>query len=99
MKFVLLLFTVIAMTAQAETLKFDGDKAGTPASGWTSGMTGRGAPKWTVETDASAPSRPNVLRQSGAATFPWCVRKEVSVADGFVEVKFKSISGREDQAG
>ena len=40
-----------------------------------------------------------MLKQSGAATFPWAVRKDVAVADGFVEVKFKSISGREDQAG
>ena len=34
-----------------------------------------------------------------AGAFPWCVRKDVSVADGFVEVRFKAISGREDQAG
>ena len=40
-----------------------------------------------------------MLKQSGSGTFPWCVRKDVSVADGYVEVKFKPLEGREDQAG
>ena len=40
-----------------------------------------------------------MLKQSGSGTFPWCVKKDVSVADGSVEVKFKSISGNEDAAG
>jgi hypothetical protein len=52
-----------------------------------------------VEPDASAPSPPNVLRQSGSGTFPWCVRTDIMAADGAVQVKFKPISGREDQAG
>jgi hypothetical protein len=54
--------------------------------------------RWTVDADPSAPSAPNVLRQSGSGTFPWCMKKGTSVADGFVEVKFKSEKGREDQA-
>ena len=37
--------------------------------------------------------------QSGAGDFPWCVRAGTAVQDGFVEVKFKAIRGREDQAG
>jgi hypothetical protein len=45
------------------------------------------------------PSKPNVLRQSGSGTFPWCVKDGTAITDGFVEVKFKPISGREDQAG
>ena len=40
---------------------------------------------------------PNVLRQLGSGAFPWCVRKAVPVADGFVEVRFKPQSGREDR--
>src|SRR5205823_1429926 len=43
--------------------------------------------------------RPNVLKQSGSGTFPWCVRSDTSLADGYVEVKFKPLTGREDQAG
>jgi hypothetical protein len=40
-----------------------------------------------------------VLRQSGSGTYPWCVLQGTSFANGFVEVKMKPISGREDQAG
>ena len=52
-----------------------------------------------VEADPTAPSKPNVLKQSGSGTFPWCVKPDVQLADGYVEVKFKPVSGREDQAG
>jgi hypothetical protein len=37
--------------------------------------------------------------QAGSGTFPWCVLRDSSVADGFVEARFKPIGGREDQAG
>ena len=40
-----------------------------------------------------------MLQQTGRGTFPWCVKKNVSLAGGFVEVKFKPLSGKEDQAG
>jgi hypothetical protein len=83
----------------AETINFDNDKPGSLPAQWNAGVTGRGAPKWTVEQDASAPSKPNVLRQSGSGTFPYCVVRQRSLADGYVEVRFKPISGREDQAG
>ena len=48
--------------------------------------------------DDTAPIKPNVLKQSGQATYPVCLKDDASVKDGFVEVKFKAISGREDQA-
>jgi hypothetical protein len=85
--------------AMAETNNFDQDAPGGVPTGWTCGVTGRGTPHWSIEADASAPSKPNVLKQSGKGTFPWCAKKDVSVADGFVEVKFKPLQGREDQAG
>jgi hypothetical protein len=83
----------------AQTTGFDTDLVGGLPAGWKSGVTGRGSPRWVVEVDTSAPSRPNVLKQSGNGTFPWCVRPDVTLADGWVQVKFKPISGREDQAG
>jgi hypothetical protein len=86
-------------TVNAATISFDQDKTGAVPAGWRAGVTGRGSPKWSVEADATAPSKPNVLKQSGSGTFPWCVKQDASFADGYVEVKFKSISGREDQAG
>jgi hypothetical protein len=92
--------SVTAMTiAHAETISFDRDTPGALPAGWRAGVTGRGSPKWSVEPDASAPTKPNVLKQSGSGTFPWCVKPDASLADGYVEVKFKPLSGREDQAG
>src|SRR6267143_1844865 len=87
-----------AAAATAETDNFDKDKPGSLPAGWACGVTGRGNPRWTVDADGAAPSAPNVLRQSGSGTFPWCVKKSVSMADGFVEVKFRSEKGSEDQA-
>jgi hypothetical protein len=78
---------------------FDLDPAGALPADWTAGVTGRGNPRWIVEQDPGAPSKPNVLKQTGSGDFPWCVRKADTLADGFVEVKFKPLSGREDQAG
>jgi len=74
------------------------DQAAAPA-GWSCGVTGRGTPRWAVEADQTAPSKPNVLRQSGRGTFPWCAKRDVVLTDGFVQVKFKSEQGREDRAG
>lgn len=99
MKGLVIMATLFSATAAAQTAGFDNDSAGAAPAGWRAGVTGRGSPKWTVEADASAPSKPNVLKQSGSGTFPWCVRPDVSLADGWVEVKFKPLSGREDQAG
>ena len=78
---------------------FDADAVGQQPAGWTCGSTGKGNPRWTVEKDASAPSPPNVLKQAGTATFPWCVRDDVQAESGSVEVKFKAVSGKEDRAG
>ena len=96
---VLSIFLTGASMSNAETLNFDADAAGALPAGWTQGVTGRGSPRWQVERDDSAPSKPHVLKQSGSGTYPWCVRRDASIADGFVEVKFKSLAGREDQAG
>src|ERR1041384_2199158 len=82
-----------------EMVGFDREKIGALPAGWIAGVTGRGAQQWVVIVDPKAPSPPHVLQQSGSGTFPWCVKKDASLADGFVEVKFKPISGREDQAG
>src|SRR5260370_22944819 len=96
--------TMIAMTmaaglAASETVNFDDMKPGAPPPGWTATRTGSGTAKWAVEKDNSAPSKPNVLKQSGQATFPVCFTNDTNIKNGFVEVKFKPVSGREDQAG
>ena len=93
------LLMMASLPVVAETITFDQDAIGSPPNGWMAGVTGRGTPKWVVETDPTAPSSPNVLKQSGAGTFPWCVKNGTASTDGMVEVKFKPISGEEDQAG
>ena len=92
--------TVLTATAAfAETHSFDQDRPGTVPAGWRCGVTGKGNPRWIVEADGSAGRGRNVLRQTASGTFPWCVKDGVAIEDGFVEVKFRSERGREDQAG
>jgi Domain of Unknown Function (DUF1080) len=95
----ILVMSFFAVDAMAEIIGFDQDQIGAAPAGWVCGVTGRGSPKWVVETDSTAPSKPNVLKQSGSGTFPWCAKKGVAIADGFVEVKFKPMQGSEDRAG
>lgn len=89
----------IAMNAHAYTENFDTTAAGSLPKAWKSGSTGGGTPRWAVAQDAGAPTAPNVLMQSGKGPFPWAVKSDASLGDGYVEVKFKPVSGREDQAG
>jgi len=91
--------SVTTALAAAETVNFDDMKTGAPPPGWTATQTGKGSAKWTIEKDESAPSKPNVLKQSGQATFPVCLKDDTNLKDGFVEVRFKPIFGKEDQAG
>src|SRR6266850_5269432 len=85
--------------AQTTNVDFERDHVGSPPAGWTATQTGSGRAIWTVEKDDSAPSKSNVLKQSGVATYPICLKADTSVKDGSVEVKFKPMSGKEDQAG
>ena len=69
--------TIVAMTgllasgaALGQTISFDTDAPGALPAAWEQGVSGRGNPRWAVRQDASAPSAPNVLQQSGSGTFP-----------------------------
>ena len=97
--FAMIVTTMATALAAAETVNFDDIKAGVPPPGWTATQTGRGSAKWAIEKDESAPSKPNVLKQSGQATFPVCIKNDTNIKDGFVGVKFKPVAGKEDQAG
>jgi hypothetical protein len=94
-----LAITMLAGVALADTANFDNLKTAAPPPGWMATKTGTGEAKWTIEKDDTAPSQPNVLKQSGQATYPICLKEDTTLKDGFVEVKFKPISGKEDQAG
>jgi hypothetical protein len=96
---ILLIAMAMSVKGLAASDSFDQYKAGAAPTGWASGVTGRGEARWTVEPDSTAPSRPNVLRQSGVGDFPWAVKEDTKIENGHVEVKFKALSGKRDQAG
>lgn len=62
-----------------------------PAGHWLFGATGRGTAHWTEEAAG--------LTYRGGAAFGWAVVPTSTLLNGFVQVRFKPISGREDQAG
>ena len=96
------LLRVFVGCASAASTTFGNAAEGSLPSGWLAQITGAGSPKWSVERDDSAPDTRLVLKQSAwtpGPSFPLCVRLDVSLKDGFVEVKFKPLSGTNDQAG
>ena len=87
-------------------LGFDKDTAGKLPDGWKAEGTNQSGPvaTWGVAADTSAPSGPNVLTLSktnhdSAGTFNICWTDKVRFKDGSIEVKFKAVSGKEDQGG
>jgi hypothetical protein len=93
---VLLLLT--STYAVAETENFDKAPVGPAPKGWTAGVTGNGQARWTIEKDDNAASKPHVLKQSGVGDYPVILNDASSLKNGFVQVKGKALSGREDQA-
>jgi protein-tyrosine-phosphatase len=85
--------------AAANAAAFDMRDVDKTPTGWTATQTGTGAAKWTVVRDDTAPGGPYVLKQSGQATYPVCLKDGTNIRDGFAEVKLKPIAGKEDQAG
>src|SRR5207244_8998699 len=92
--FAMIVTTMATTLVAAETVNFDDMKAGVPPPGWTATQTGSGTAKWSVEKDASAPSKPNVLKQSGQATFPVCIKNDTNITNGCVEVEVKAVAGQ-----
>ncbi|MBI2158994.1 MAG: hypothetical protein HYU25_01145 [Candidatus Rokubacteria bacterium] len=58
---------------------------------WERGLTGRGTPRWA--------ERDGKLIYRGGAAFAWAVLRDAAVRDGHVQVRLRSIGGREDRAG
>jgi len=65
------------------------------AASLAAGRYGPRTARWTVAKDESAPSKPNVLKQDGVGAFPWAVLRGGAIENGFIEVKFKALAGRE----
>jgi hypothetical protein len=86
------------MICRTTQLVYESSRIGATPEGWTATLTGKGDPKWTVENDDTAPSKSKILKQSGRATFPLLLKNDTDIKDGFIEVKFKAISGSQDRA-
>ena len=56
------LFLAASLPVLAQAISFDSDAAGGEPKGWTLTMTGKGAPRWSVERDDTAPSKGQVLK-------------------------------------
>jgi hypothetical protein len=92
------LFLLEVSDMSNHAVSFESNQTGAAPEGWTATLTGSGNPKWTVESDETAPSKSMVLRQSGRATYPLLLKDDTSIKDGFIEVKFKAVAGSEDRA-
>ena len=88
----------------AESIPFDAQDLGKPPSGFTTALTGGGGPvSWVVRGQPGAPGgRPVLVQESAEDTsyrFPLCILEKTVARDVAVEVKYKAISGKVDQAG
>jgi hypothetical protein len=92
------LFLLEVKDISNHAVSFESTRIGTAPEGWTTTLTGSGDPKWTVENDATAPSKLRVIKQSGRATYPLLLKNDTNIKDEFVEVKFKAVGGSQDRA-
>jgi hypothetical protein len=92
------LFLLEANDMSNQAVSFESAQTGATPEGWTATLTGSGNPKWTVESDETAPSKLKVVKQSGRATYPLLLKNDTNIKDGFIEVKFKAVAGSEDRA-
>lgn len=94
----------IQLAGKKISINFDKAKAGQPPPDFHSALTGGGSSvSWTVLSDASAPTAPNVLAQTSADRtddrFPLAVFDGGSFKDMDISVRFKAVSGEVDRAG
>jgi hypothetical protein len=85
-------------------IDFDSAAVGKLPPDFTTALTGGGGPvSWVVREDATAPGHHKVLVQESADDtsyrFPLCIYDHVDARDVAVEVKYKAIAGKVDQAG
>ena len=82
-----------ATAGEISEWNFDADSVGKIPSGATI-FSGN----WEVRRETDAPSSPNVLCQTGTASFPALSLSDKVYTDVVVTTRFKPISGRTDQA-
>ncbi len=103
----MLVVLVIASCGGPANTAYTSAAPGTAAATWTFDQDAVGsvpqaaetfAGQWTVRAESDTPSKPNALCQVGNATFPSIAMSSTVYADLVITVRFKPISGKEDQA-
>lgn len=87
-----------------QTVNFEAGDVGKTPRNFTTALTGGGGPiSWVVREAPDAPAgRPVLVQESSDDTsyrFPMCIYDQVVARDVSVEVKWKAISGKVDEAG
>ncbi len=102
-----LLALIFASCAGTPAVTYTSPASSTPPASWSFDQDATGAPpagsqvfagEWVVRAEGDAPSSPNALCQVGRAEFPAIALGSTVYGDLSVTVRFKPISGREDQA-
>jgi hypothetical protein len=91
-------------SVKPRAISFDSTEAGKPPADFTTALTGGGGPiAWVVREDSQAPGGKKVLVQESSDDtsyrFPMCVYDKLEARDVAVEVKYKAIAGKVDEAG
>jgi hypothetical protein len=91
-------------TFEPQTISFDSSAAGQLPPDFSTALTGGGGPvSWVVREDSTAPEGRKVLVQESSDDtsyrFPLCIYEKTVARDVAVEVNYKAISGKVDQAG
>ena len=91
-------------TFQPQTINLDTAEIGKLPIDFSTALTGGGGPiSWVVLLDPTAPNAKRVLVQESSDDtsyrFPLCIYEKTVARDVAVEVNYKAISGKVDQAG
>jgi hypothetical protein len=89
---------------EPQTINFDSAEVGRLPPDFSTALTGGGGPiSWIVREDPTAPNGNRVLVQESSDDtsyrFPLCLYEQTVARDVAVEVNYKAISGKVDQAG
>jgi hypothetical protein len=89
---------------EPRTISFDSSEAGGVPTDFSTALTGGGGPvSWVVREDATAPGDRWVLEQESSDDtsyrFPMCIYDKITARDVAVEVNYKALAGKVDEAG
>jgi hypothetical protein len=91
-------------TFDPQTIIFDATETGKLPADFSTALTGGGGPiSWVVREDPTAPDGHKVLVQESSDDtsyrFPMCIYDKIIARDVAVEVSYKALAGKVDEAG